>query len=107
MAEPTWPTSVRSSVRWAGTRSSSAMAPVASGSAATAWAVAATSRSGRSWRRTTTVPMPAAASTASSASNVSVRISELRVSSTSLVGSPVTSVAGSPEPSRPASATTR
>ena len=48
MAEPTWPTSVRSSVRWAGTRSSSEMAPVASGSSATAWAVAATSRSGRS-----------------------------------------------------------
>ena len=34
-AAPTWPTSVRSSVRWSGTRSVRSISPSASGSAAT------------------------------------------------------------------------
>ena len=45
---PTWPTSVASSVRCAGTRSVSSISPEDSGSSATRSAVIATSRSGRS-----------------------------------------------------------
>ena len=56
-AAPTWPTSVRSSVSSVGhPRGHRRSRPWRAGAPATSWAVPATSRSGRSWRRTTTVP---------------------------------------------------
>ena len=94
-AAPTWPTSVDSSVSRSGTRGDRSMAPSDSGSTLTSWAVAATSRSGRSWRRTSTEPMVAAAATPARASSTSSQIRLPIRSSTSSVGSPVTTTPSS------------
>ena len=53
-----------------------------------AWAVAATSVSGRSWRRTSSSPPPAASSAPSAIRRASQPISEVMASSTWSVGSP-------------------
>ena len=92
-AEPTWPTSVRSSVRCSGTRSVTPMSPDSSGSSATACAVAATSCSGRSWRRTTNVPAsPAAATPSKPDEHLPARSGSRGCPSTPVVGRPVTIV---------------
>ena len=71
------------------------MAPSDSGSVLTSWAVAATSRSGRSWRRTTTEPMVAAAATPARVSSSSSQTRLPIRLSTASVGSPVTTTPSS------------
>ena len=102
-AAPTCPTSVRPSARCAGTRVRRSISPLPSCCAATASAVAATCRSGRSCRRTISQPVSPASSTPRPVRPSPEKAMLRTVRVTSPVGRPTSSTA----PSGPVAASTR